>query len=289
MAKRSQRRTVRYEKDQAGCMWGLISIFDFRNGQSTRKLLSDRRRAIRQAVGAGYSRSKPNKLTNLDEKSQGISDDEESETMEDNAGKTSVKELMEEEMLGEQDPKKQMSSAEVETRESDSGHEGPVKKSRKPTNKTSKRLRDMHAFDLNVAENLGPQNSCHEVSEQKTSNNTDLEVIVEELYREIHQKSSSCGKRDLHEDLDVQPNQAYSIFEEKLREAIKVFVNQKSTTGKNLTKDGKIHQSKELMDVLHTLSSNKELFLKLLKDPNSMLVKHIQDLEDAKIEKEQNS
>lgn len=51
MAKRSQRRIVRYEKDQAGCMWGLISIFDFRYGQSSRKLLSDRRRGNRHAVG----------------------------------------------------------------------------------------------------------------------------------------------------------------------------------------------------------------------------------------------
>uniref|UniRef100_A0A5B6ZL24 DUF4378 domain-containing protein n=1 Tax=Davidia involucrata TaxID=16924 RepID=A0A5B6ZL24_DAVIN len=289
MAKRSQRRTVRYEKNQAGCIWGLISIFDFRNGRSTRKLLSDRRRGIGQAVGAGYSRSKPNKLTNLDEKSRGIYDAEESKTVEANAAKTSVKELMEEEMFSEQDPKKQVSSAEVEAREFDSERGGHVKKSCKPTKKTSKRSCDIHACDLNAAENMGPQNSYHQISEQKTSNNLDLEVIVEELYHQIHQKSTGCVKHDWHEDLDVQPNQTYSIFEEKLSEAIKVFVNEKSTNGKNLTKDGKIHHSKEFMDALQTLSSNKELFLELLKDPDSLLVKHIQDLEDAQIEKEQNS
>lgn len=53
MAKRSQRRALRYEKDQAGCMWGFISIFDFRRGLATRKLLADRRRANRQ-VGKKY-------------------------------------------------------------------------------------------------------------------------------------------------------------------------------------------------------------------------------------------
>ncbi|KAM7472209.1 hypothetical protein LguiA_010392 [Lonicera macranthoides] len=75
MAKRSQRRIVRYEKDQAGCMWGLISIFDFRYGRSTRKLLSDRRRGNRHAVvskGAGYNGSKLKMLTNSDDQCQSI-------------------------------------------------------------------------------------------------------------------------------------------------------------------------------------------------------------------------
>lgn len=51
MAKKSLRRPVRYEKDQSGCMWGLISIFDFRQGRSTRRLLSDRKLGSRHAVG----------------------------------------------------------------------------------------------------------------------------------------------------------------------------------------------------------------------------------------------
>lgn len=51
MAKRSQRRSLRNEKDQAGCIWGLINIFDFRHGRSTRKLLADRRRGNLQAAG----------------------------------------------------------------------------------------------------------------------------------------------------------------------------------------------------------------------------------------------
>uniref|UniRef100_A0A5B6ZKH6 DUF4378 domain-containing protein n=1 Tax=Davidia involucrata TaxID=16924 RepID=A0A5B6ZKH6_DAVIN len=288
MEKRSQRCPVRYEKDQAGCIWGLISIFDFRYGRSTRKLLSDRRRGIRQAVGAGYSRSKLNTLTNYDERFQGIYDGEESETAAADAGKTSVKELMEEEMFSEHDLKKQMSIAEVELKESDSEHKGSVKKSRKRKNKKSKRSCD-NVHELNAAENLGPENSCHQVSEQKASNNLNLEVIAEELCDQIHQKSTSCVEHGWHEDLEMQSNQTFSVFEEKLNEAIKVLVNQKFTNGKNLMEDGKIHHSRELMDALQTLSSNKELFLKLQRDPNSLLVKHIQDLEDAHLEKNQNS
>lgn len=43
MAKKSQRCPVRYRKDQTGCIWSFISIFDFHHGRSTRRLLSGRR------------------------------------------------------------------------------------------------------------------------------------------------------------------------------------------------------------------------------------------------------
>lgn len=50
---------MRYEKGQTGCMWGLISMFDFRHGRSTRRLLSDRKRESWQSVGKklGYQLS----------------------------------------------------------------------------------------------------------------------------------------------------------------------------------------------------------------------------------------
>lgn len=51
MAKSSQKRPVRYERGHLGCMWALISIFDFRHGRTTQRLLSDRRCSGRLAVG----------------------------------------------------------------------------------------------------------------------------------------------------------------------------------------------------------------------------------------------
>lgn len=51
MAKKSQRRPVRYERDKSGCMWGFISMLDFRHGHSTRKLIADKRRSSKHAVG----------------------------------------------------------------------------------------------------------------------------------------------------------------------------------------------------------------------------------------------
>lgn len=42
MAKKSKRQPAHPQRDNAGCMWGLISLFDFRRGQPTQKLLSDK-------------------------------------------------------------------------------------------------------------------------------------------------------------------------------------------------------------------------------------------------------
>lgn len=56
MAKRSRKRVARYQRDQSGCMWGLISrnIFDFRHGRSSQKMLPDRKRGSRRLDGINF-------------------------------------------------------------------------------------------------------------------------------------------------------------------------------------------------------------------------------------------
>lgn len=51
MAKKSQRRLLRHERGQAGCISGIISIFHFRHGRTTKRLLSDRSHLSKQVVG----------------------------------------------------------------------------------------------------------------------------------------------------------------------------------------------------------------------------------------------
>lgn len=48
MAKRSQQRHARQKKDKSGCMWGIISMFDFRHDRTPKRLLSDRRRCTNE-------------------------------------------------------------------------------------------------------------------------------------------------------------------------------------------------------------------------------------------------
>ncbi|KAL7203422.1 hypothetical protein ACSBR2_016665 [Camellia fascicularis] len=263
MAKKSQRHPIRYDKDQAGCIWGFISFFDFRYGRSTRKRLLDRRR---QNVGARYSPSKLHMRKNSNGHPQEIYDGKERDTPIADDARTSVKDLMEEEMFGEQEKNKQTSNTGIEAKESDPGHSGRVKKNHKRTSKSSKSSCDINC-ELDAAENLGPDNSRRHDSEEKTFKNLDMEVLLNEICQQIYQNN----------DLNIQ-----SVFDEKFVEAIKVFVDQRFT-------NGKIDRSEEFTDILQTLSSNKELILKLLKDPNSLSMKQFDNLEDGHSEKDQNS
>ncbi|XP_023771593.1 uncharacterized protein LOC111920239 isoform X1 [Lactuca sativa] len=207
MAKRSKRLHTQQNKDQAGCMWGLIGLLDFRHGRTTRRLLSDRKLVIKDNV-ASESTSEVNLITDSKESHVSIEDTGESKNSTLDATKTSVKELMEEEMISEQDS----------------------------TDQTEK------ASDISL---------------------NDLEAIMKEILM-IYQTR--------HNDLDEGQNRNFSFVEEKLSAAIEVFMNEKSSEDHEKTKS-----SKDLMDTFQMLTSNKELFLKLLQDQNPLLLNQDQE------------
>lgn len=66
---------------------------------------------------------------------------------------------------------------------------------------------------------------------------------------------------------------------------VAVNIGQRNAT-KVIKEDGEMHNSKQLLDAFKILDSNSELFLKLLHDPNSLLVKQIHTVEDLQEEKE---
>ncbi|XP_057980264.1 uncharacterized protein LOC131166054 [Malania oleifera] len=287
MAKKSQRRPMRYEKDHSGCMSGLISIFDFRNGRSTQKLLSDKKRGNKNAIGARHSSSKVDLLTDFDEKYQGTDDLEGMTAVTAGAGEPpSVKKLIEEEMYIEQDPRQQISNAVVEAKRSNSECGSHVKKNHK---RTKKKTCNVHTHGLNAAENSESANPVHQNQEKQFTSYLNINAIVEEFCSQMHQTNLNGLKLDQHDELDTQSKQQFSVSEEKLSEATKVFLSQNFINGPHLT-DGEAHPSKEFLDALQTLNSNKELFLELLQDPNSLLVKHIQSLLDSQeLEKDKKS
>lgn len=69
-------------------------------------------------------------------------------------------------------------------------------------------------------------------------------------------------------------------------EAAKMVEDQNFINGNYLSKDGAASQPHQLVDTLHILYSNKELFLKLLQDPNSLLVKQIYDSQISQAKEE---
>ncbi|XVF37967.1 hypothetical protein REPUB_Repub20aG0057000 [Reevesia pubescens] len=285
MAKRSNKRPVQYEKDQLGCMWGLISMFHFRHGRLTQRLLSDRRCGNRNAVGLGNPGNKLDMLTSSIDNCPGTLDGEEKTTATD-ACKPSVKKLLEEEMSGEQLAKKEVNNTEVLAKQFDSGQGDDGRKNRKRKNKTRKKSSG-NSIDMDAAENLVSEVSCQHKSELQSTSNLDIDNLMEEFCRQIHQKRISCVNHDQPAEGHMQPNQKSSGFEERLSEAIKFLISQKLINRNHLTEDGELQASKEVMDALQILSLDEELFLKLLRDPNSLLVKYVQDLPDAQLKDEE--
>ena len=58
-------------------------------------------------------------------------------------------------------------------------------------------------------------------------------------------------------------------------------VRQKFIEAKRLATDEKLRQSKEFQDALEVLSSNKDLFLKFLQEPNSLFTQHLYELQSV--------
>jgi hypothetical protein len=195
-----------------------------------------------------------------------------------NAGKPSMKKLIEEEMFSEQDLKKENINAEVETKLNKSGHEGNIKTENKRTKKTRKKSRDMDNHDLSAAKNLDSECSINQNLEKQSVDNIVIDGMMEEFCHWVHQKSLNYLKHDQDDEVQAQSNQTHCDFD-RLNEAIKEF------KAKHLKENGKIHRTKELIGAREILSSHEELFLKLIQDPNSLLAKYVLNLQDGLVEK----
>ncbi|XP_047325493.1 uncharacterized protein LOC124929235 [Impatiens glandulifera] len=66
--------------------------------------------------------------------------------------------------------------------------------------------------------------------------------------------------------------------ESTVNEKNMALVRQKFMEAKQLATDEKLRQSKQFQDALDILSSNRDLFLKFLQEPNSLLAQHLRDL-----------
>ncbi|XP_042752321.1 uncharacterized protein LOC111902678 [Lactuca sativa] len=228
MAKRSKQRGGRQKKEQSGCMWGLISMFDFRHGRATKRLLSDRKRytPTNATHDSPYLTSEVSLPTNSEELHQSI------EKPGFDLMRTRVKELIKEEMFMDQDSKKQNDINKLENH--------------KPKH-TEKILKESHDQEISIT---------HQVSPQKTSHYQDLEALVKEILL-IYQK-----KNEQNDDPDTGAKRSFPIVEEKLVAAIETLLNENGG-------HKKFHHSREMFQML---SSNKEMFFKLIQDQNSILL-----------------
>lgn len=188
-----------------------------------------------------------------------------------NADKLSMKKLIEEEMIIDQDEIKDQGNTEVESKQSRLGREDPPKTDSKRKKKSRKKSRDVDSHDLNSEATLKSEFLHNQHSRQLSKDNLDLDKIMDDF---CHVEAACSMMHDNDGKNDAQSNQKH-VISENLANVIHEFVNQMILNGKDLPEDGQFLSSCELMEALHFISSDKQLFLKLLQDPNSQLLKNI--------------
>ncbi|KAE9595515.1 hypothetical protein Lal_00030658 [Lupinus albus] len=263
MTKQSQRRTLRYEKDKLGCMRGLINMFDFRHGHTSQKLIAERRGSSKQAVGSIHSKNKFEGLSNFDEVTEGDLDNVESKrvTVKTYANKPSVKKLIEEEMFVDRNQVKDIDNAKLESK------------------KASKESRDTDTDDLDLDATLKSESSHNQHSRQQSKDDIDLDKVIAEFF---HLKDVSSMMHGNDGEVDVQSKQKHAISENIARDAIDEFVNQMILNSKNLAEARKFLCSDELREALKLISSEKEFSLPVEQDPNSLVLKYVQDFVNSR-------
>ncbi|TXG50524.1 hypothetical protein EZV62_023048 [Acer yangbiense] len=275
MDKRSPKSPVLYERYKSGCAWSLMRFCDFRQDDPDRKLISNRKGLNTHVADDRFTKNRFDLLSNFEEKGQYIDDGVARKTLTTNSDKPDITRIKEEEMAAEKQIKNKITNSRAEHVISDSQPTRHV-----PKNRRRKASKGFHGCK-DIA-TLGSYESSADASSKK-SNTVALNEASCNRTNPKKGRDSSCRS--------ISPQKCDQIGENDLQvrmnEAAEAFINQNFIKGRYPERDRTNHQSKHFSDALEILNSNKDLFIKLLQDPNSLLVKHIQDLRDSQAKKQE--
>lgn len=194
---------------------------------------------------------------------------------------------MEEEIPSEQHSNKKIATDKVNHSQSNPKLVDELTINHGKASKSCHRQCQMPIHGWKDAENMEHHQPSHQNVVDRSLNKHNPSASKKVFFKEVHPRNRrSCGCKNIncveHDQLKeinlqlVQMNEAEETG------------NQKFTEGKCLSRNGVGHQSsKQFLGALEILNSNKELFIELLQDPNSLLVKHIQDLRNSQAKGQQ--
>lgn len=243
-------------------------MFDFRTGRTHQKLLSNGKTRHKHGFDAQHSR-KVDTLADFCEKCQDIEDGAGLGNHAVDASKTMVKDIMQEEFPNEKQIQKLLKAMKQHQRKSDLADNHKA-------SKTSKKASQILA---NHRKEKDPERhhrcSC---SDELSLDNHKFAAMLEEIFSQIHQDGRFNG--DIQRSIiPSRFKQLDEINVQLLQMSAKAFIDQIYIKRRYMSKDAVSSKSKPFSDASEILQLNRDLFLKLLQDPNSLLVKHIQKLQ----------
>ncbi|GAA0164353.1 hypothetical protein LIER_20011 [Lithospermum erythrorhizon] len=284
MPKRSERHPSHCEKNHGGgCISGLMNIFEFRHSRLNRKLISDTEPVNRQNTGFKVLGSSSERLTlqNYTKKKEKNHKNLE-DTKTTDFVKTSVKKLMEDDMVNEQLPNKPIHLSKGSPEEFNSNRRNDRKDSRRRS-RASRSSIDMDLCDEDILKFVDPKYLSQQANNDKTSEAPNLQTLIEELSK-IHSRSTECTSDYLDTDIHMHLDHAVVVIPDELSAAIKVIISER-----HLEEDDKTRHSREFMDALEMINSNKQALLELLQDSNSQFLKQMEGSERASLKNDQKS
>ncbi|KAI7743590.1 hypothetical protein M8C21_000789 [Ambrosia artemisiifolia] len=236
------------EKPIPGCLGRMVNLFDLNNGVRGNKLLTEKP----HHDGSSFSRRQSDVMktslvdNQMDDDDEIVSDLRKSPSSRKSNG-TPIKMLITQEMSKEEDCKQSPSNLVAKLMGLDSlphGHQlGSA--SHESQSGSSEFLHQEHGF-LDTK-------TRHEINQHPDNGE------YKDVY-EIHENDSSQKGR-------CSEKQKLALVREKFMEA------------KRLSTDDTLRQSKQFQDALDVLSSNKDIFLKFLQEPNSLFSHNLYNLQ----------
>ncbi|XP_072967296.1 uncharacterized protein [Typha angustifolia] len=252
------------------CMGRMINIFDLSAGMTGTKLLTEK--AHRDGSPVGRNRLDNMKMPMDPSSVQRKENQTASELWKNSSNKrfggTPMKMLIEQEMLKEAESKQNPPNVVARLM----GLDGlPVQQSDLISRSISREdyLLDGLAGDhrrCNQQENKYPQNSMPHKRQSCTQRNKEYKDVYEILQKPL--RISSKHKHPVK-----------GKYEENTYEKRMDLIRQKFIQAKHMAADEKLLHSNEFQEALQGLSSNRDLFLKFLEEPNSLFSKHLHELQ----------
>jgi hypothetical protein len=190
--------------------------------------------------------------------------------------KPSVKKLIEEEMFTDQNAMKDIDNSER--------REVFRKLDSKRKKKSCEKKHDI-TDDLNFDATSKSETSHRQHSRKQSKDNLDVDTIIEEFCN-LKGVCSILHGNDGEVEKHAQPNQKQknAVSGKSSRDAIREFVNQMILNGKDPVEARKFLFSDELMEAFQLISSDKELFLAFLQNPNPLVLKCVKEFENSQRE-----
>nr|GMC87319.1 uncharacterized protein LOC109189617 [Ipomoea batatas] len=260
----------RLQKDnmQLRCMWG---FHHFHRSRRSQKVLSNGRTLHKNGK---LQPTEPGMLAKRDDEFYKANDRADSKALTAFAGDNNkVKNLVPKEKPNEKKKKNHaIASTEKHSKEDIGLFDHLIEKSKAERNASLNHSSPV-CCSPNVAEKPGFQQGSSSV-EVHNKNKINVAAILEDICSQIHLENKDAVRNVTSADYEL------------VQMSAKAFIDQMFIDRKYIKRSLASCDFTEFSDGFEILNSNKDLFLKFLRDPNSLLAKQIQSLQRKEMEKE---